>query len=266
MPDDPVLCVNGHFAFGYGNRILAEVDLSSDGLILESGDICAVVGPNGCGKTTLLNVISGLKEASRGSVSGAGIRSQGRRPVFDQLPRSVLTNGELRRSFQVPVVSSELPVQDYAMIGHRDRARETIRSYLGALFQFRANAPNDKSDAREAEDAQSLLRALGFKSTEAIGEELSYGQRRLASFAQALMSGARLLLLDEATANISEKIIEVMKALLRKYVARDSECIGRAILMVEHNDSRIEEILTIRWSLEGGLIRAERLREPWTAA
>jgi ABC-type branched-subunit amino acid transport system ATPase component len=164
------------------------------------GEICGLIGPNGCGKSTLFDVITGYQKADSGVVRFAG------KSVEKDLPHEVARNG-LIRTFQLTRVFPQL----------------TVAENLLVFADVRDEAGDDR--ARELLDFVHLL-ALADREA----STLSYGQLKLLELAQVLMHRPKMLLLDEPMAGINPGLIEEIVGYLRQL--RDE---GMTILLVEHN-------------------------------
>jgi ABC-type branched-subunit amino acid transport system ATPase component len=173
------------------------------------GTITALIGPNGSGKTTVFNLITGYLRRDSGSIRFAGQRV--RKPVPDRLYRQGLS-----RTFQQARIFPEMSVQENLVIagGH------SWRALLGGRL-----TKHDRSRARMMLEE---FRLSGLAELPA--GELSYGQRKLLEFAAVLMSRPRLVLLDEPTAGVSPAMIETMERHIR---ARHEA--GVTFLIVEHD-------------------------------
>jgi branched-chain amino acid transport system ATP-binding protein len=172
------------------------------------GSISALVGPNGSGKTTAFNLITGYVRADAGSVSFGGSRV---RPNPVRLARRGLT-----RTFQQARVFAELTL---------------VENMVAALQQPWLAAVRAKVRAAERRRALDLLEEFGLArlANERAGN-LSYGQKKLLEFAAVLMGEPRLVLLDEPTAGVNPVLVEQIEQRIRDLHAR-----GLTFLVVEHN-------------------------------
>jgi neutral amino acid transport system ATP-binding protein len=171
--------------------------------------ITALVGPNGSGKTTAFNLITGYARADSGAVRFAGAHV--RRPDPVRLARRGLT-----RTFQQARVFSDLTL---------------VQNMVAALQQPWAAAFRRAVRPRERARALELLEEFGLAplADERAGE-LSYGQKKLLEFAAVLMAEPRLVLLDEPTAGVNPVLVEQIEERIRDLNAR-----GLTFLVVEHN-------------------------------
>ena len=173
-----------------------------------SGTITALIGPNGSGKTTTFDLITGYLRADRGAVAFDHRRVSRPRPTD-------LYHMGLTRTFQQPRVFRELTlVENLAVALPRPRV---------ALFRPGVTRA-DRSRAEEVL-AEFGLAALA----ENRARELSFGQQKLLEFATVLMGRPKLVLLDEPTAGVNPVMIEAMERHIR-----DLHKGGITFLVVEH--------------------------------
>ncbi len=166
---------------GYGDEeVLREVSL-----VVEPGELVALLGPSGCGKTTLLRIVAGLHDADSGDV------------LFDG--RSVTDLPAERRGavmvFQRPLLFPHLTVAGNVGFGLR------MRRFPPTLIE------------RKVEEALALVRLEGFGPR--LPHELSGGQEQRVSLARALVTEPRVLLLDEPFSALDESLRAGMRLLVR---------------------------------------------------
>jgi ABC-type branched-subunit amino acid transport system ATPase component len=199
-----LLDVDG-LAKGFGG--VQAVDDCSFGV--PEGSMTALIGPNGSGKTTVFNLVTGYLAADAGTIRFAGATVQ--RPDPMRLYRLGLT-----RTFQQARIFARLSVRDNLIAAIPQRPR--------ALLRRRCTAP-DTTRADEVLDEFGLL-GLGA----ALAGELSFGQRKLLEFATVLMSRPRLVLLDEPTSGVNPTMVRTMERHIRELHAQ-----GLTFLIVEHD-------------------------------
>jgi branched-chain amino acid transport system ATP-binding protein len=193
-------------AFG---GVVANADISID---VPEGAIIGLIGPNGSGKTTLFNSIVGFHRIDCGSVRFDGHEVAGM-SVAQTARRGLV------RTFQQSHVFDRMSCLDNVRISD-SHARETPVDMLRSL--------PCESDER----ALQLLDFAGLhEERHANAGELSYGQRKLLELAMALMSGPKLLLLDEPTAGVNPTMINGVVARL----LRANDEMGITLLVIEHN-------------------------------
>jgi ABC-type branched-subunit amino acid transport system ATPase component len=176
---------------------------------VEEGSVTALIGPNGSGKTTAFNLITGYLPADAGSVTFAGRAV--RRPDPTRLARAGLA-----RTFQRARVFSELTVLENLAVALQQPWRSLLRQALGRAERERADALVEEFGlTRVAHDRAGSL---------------SFGQRKLLEFASLLMGEPRLVLLDEPAAGVNPVMVEAMEGHIRELNAR-----GLTFLVVEHD-------------------------------
>jgi ABC-type branched-subunit amino acid transport system ATPase component len=176
---------------------------------VEAGTITALIGPNGSGKTTTFNIITGYLKADAGHVQfdGQDVTGRGTERLYRQ---------GLSRTFQQARVFNQMSVRENLV---------AARGYRLPQLLSRRVSPADRDRA-----AQLLadFRLEDLATTPA--GELSYGQRKLVEFAAVLMSSPRLVLLDEPTAGVNPVLVETMERHIRRLHAA-----GVSFLIVEHD-------------------------------
>ncbi len=202
-PDAPLLHVDGLVKSFGGFRALDVLNFS-----VAAGEILGLVGPNGSGKTTCINVISGLYRPDAGSIRFEG------RPIGG-LPSHRLVHAGINRTFQVPRPFHTLTVRENVEI-----ARTYGRSRDGAA------------------DVGALLSSLDLAAlADQPAGELNSAQQKMLDLARALATGPRLLLVDELAAGLNPAELERVAAKLKE-LARS----GIALLVVEHLMGFIDQI------------------------
>jgi len=203
--------------------------LDAVGFAVAAGEVLCIIGPNGCGKTTLFNVITGQIPPGAGRVVFDGHRLSGLSP--DRVARCGVA-----RKFQVPSVFDDL----------------TVRENLGvARFAAPAHAAPPAPEA--------VLSDIGM--ADAAGElagTLSHGRKQWLEIGLLLAQAPRLMLLDEPTAGMTGAETLATVELIR----RASRRLGTACVVVEH-DMRFVEALDARVlvMLAGRLVADGRFAE-----
>jgi len=175
---------------------------------IAEGSVTALIGPNGSGKTTAFNAITGYQPADAGRLTFRG------RAVQHPDPCRLQRLG-LARTFQQTRVFPGLSVLENVVLGRNQSWH--------ALLRRRVSGP----DRRRAED---LLEEFGLAAhADVPAGRLSYGQRKLLEFASVLMADPLLVLLDEPTAGINPIMIETMEQHIRRRHAQ-----GVTFLIVGH--------------------------------
>jgi neutral amino acid transport system ATP-binding protein len=173
------------------------------------GTITGLIGPNGSGKTTVFNLVTGYLPADRGEIHFDG------QPVRRPDPTRLARRG-LIRTFQQARVFPHLTVLENLVLASPQTWWRSGRARVGAA---------------ERERGEELLGEFNLEVQANIAAaELSFGQRKLLEFAATLMSKPSLVLLDEPTAGINPVLIETIERHIRRLHAE-----GLTFLVVEHD-------------------------------
>ena len=182
------------------------------------GTIHAVIGPNGSGKTTFLNVLSGAYTPDTGSVKLLGQELLGERP-------SAIAVAGMSRTFQNIRLYKSLSVVENVMVGGACR---TPGSLLGILLGT-AKCKDEERAIRI--DALKALSFVGLaEMADRPADSLAYAQQRLLEIARAIATRPKLLLLDEPAAGMNPQEASMLMQIIRKL--RDT---GITVIFVEHN-------------------------------
>ena len=205
---------------GYGSfQALFGVSLE-----VRAGESVAVIGPNGAGKTTLLRVISKLIDASAGEMTMEGARLDAV-PAHEVIARGIAHVPENRRLF--PRLSVEENLRMGAFLpAARARFAERLR-FVYSLFP--------RMEERRAQPAGTL----------------SGGEQQRCAIGRALMSGPKLLLLDEPSAGLAPVVVQSIFALVKRICAE-----GYTVLIVEQNVRQVLKVVDRAYLLETGRIKS----------
>jgi branched-chain amino acid transport system ATP-binding protein/branched-chain amino acid transport system permease protein len=198
-----------------------------DGLDLEirSGQIHGLIGPNGSGKTTTLNVISGYYAQQSGAVrlNGAAL------PVLQRHRRAHM---RIARTFQTPRIVGSASVLQNVMIGGTIDGTCTFVESLLSLPRHR------RDEVLLRDTAMLALAAVGLERLAPVrADRLQHSELRFTEIARALMLRPAFLLLDEPAAGLSAEEIGRLGALVVA-IARA----GTGVLLVEHHADLIFDI------------------------
>lgn len=180
---------------------------------VEEGTITGLIGPNGSGKTTVFNIVTGYLPADRGQIRFRG------RTVPRPHPTRLARRG-LIRTFQQARVFANLTVVENLVLA-------APQSWWGAGRP--RVSPTERSLAEELLDDFNLT-----AHADTVAAELSFGQRKLLEFAATLMSRPRLVLLDEPAAGVNPVLVETIERHIRRLHAE-----GLTFLVVEHDMSLV---------------------------
>ncbi len=185
---------------------------------VEQGEFVGLIGPNGCGKTTMFNCISGLLELTSGRIEVLGQDATGMRP--DQIQELGLT-----RTFQHTGLWSEMTVIENLLVPPR---RQFSPNRLLALLRPRSRG----AEKKRLTDAYAVLELLEMSHmAHNLASELSGGQSKLVDIGRTLMSSARFLLLDEPVAGVAGPLAERIFHHLSDLTSER----GIGMLVIEHN-------------------------------
>lgn len=218
----------------YGEKVLFE-DVS---FLINEGDRIGLIGTNGSGKTSLLNVIAGQTGADAGQITKPGD----------------YTIGYL---MQQPSFNPDLSITDAVFAGNQ-RVFQTIRSYEAALTEY-TNHPEDAAAAdrfaklqaaMDQEDADSriktILTQLKITDMDQKMGELSGGQVKRVDLAQVLIQEPDLLMLDEPTNHLDLASIVWLQEYLASYKG--------AVLVVTHDRYFLDQVTNHIWELAYGVM------------
>jgi branched-chain amino acid transport system ATP-binding protein len=213
---DPLLAVE-HLTTGYGSKSVV-FDVS---LHVQPGEVVGIIGHNGAGKTTTLRAIFGILSAQKGHIDYLG------RNITNRSPRKNVQGG-------IALIPSEQFV--FADMTVRDNL------LLGAL--------NERSNAVISErlaEVHELLPILKERSGQLAGT-FSGGQQRLLSLGTALMSGPKLLLLDEPSLGIAPALVTSLFATIKRFAQER----GLSVLLLEQNIGQLLRIVDRVYVMRSG--------------
>jgi ABC-type branched-subunit amino acid transport system ATPase component len=177
---------------------------------VRAGQITALIGPNGSGKTTAFNCISGFYAPDRGTVR------LGERDITGWTP-SRIVHQRMARTFQITRVFKRMSVLENMVVPAR-------RTGLKAMFW-------DGIQGHERVRAERLLEFVGLsKFVDEDAGHLSFGQQKLLELAAALMAEPEIILLDEPSGGLNPLVIDRLAG----YIVELNQ-LGVTFLIVEHN-------------------------------
>ncbi|AZO28581.1 MULTISPECIES: ABC transporter ATP-binding protein [Mesorhizobium] len=200
---DPILSVRGLFKHFGGIKAANGVELA-----VGRREIAGLIGPNGCGKSTLFSLVSGAVMPDKGEIRFDG------RAVAGMSAHRIARLG-LARTFQIPALFDNMTVTENLLAaaaeGHWQGAHERAAETL-SLLRLEHVADNRASD-------------------------LSGGQQKLLEFGRAVMRQASLILLDEVTAGVHPNI----RKIILEAIARLREQ-GVSFLVIEHDMEMVRNV------------------------
>jgi branched-chain amino acid transport system ATP-binding protein len=202
---------------GYGGAdVLRGISLKVD-----AGEIVAVLGANGVGKTTLNRALSGLLRPSAGSISFLGQGIAGSKPPAI-VEAGLIHVPEGRRIFP------NMSVRDNLVLGSYRRGKPAREANLERMF--------------------NLFPRLRERETQAAGT-LSGGEQQMLAIGRGLMGEPKLLILDEPSLGLSPLLVEEMFTLIARIASE-----GLAVLLVEQNVVQSLELAARAYVMENGRI------------
>jgi len=210
---------------GLTKRFLGVTAVDAVDVSIEAGELVSLIGPNGSGKTTLFNCVTGYLAPDAGRVLLHG------RDVTGVAAHRIARLG-VGRTFQLVSVFPRLSALENLLTFLQQHQEENVLARLVRAPRVR------RYEAAAVERAMMLLDSVGLGArADAPAGSLSYGQRKLLSFAAALMPDPELVLLDEPAAAVNPTMINQMKEQIRGLHRQ-----GKTVLLVEHNMDVVMDI------------------------
>jgi len=210
-----------HLVMSFGGvKAIDDLDLE-----IRPGQVHGLIGPNGSGKTTILNVISGYYAQQHGAVrlNGAAL------PALARHQRARL---KIARTFQTPRIVGSASVLQNVMIGGTIDGEGTFVESLLSLPRHR------RDEAMLRATAMLALATVGLDGLAMVrADRLQHSELRFTEIARALMLRPAFLLLDEPAAGLTAEEIERLGALLLAIAQA-----GTGVLVVEHHPDLIFDI------------------------
>ncbi|MFT4250045.1 MAG: ABC transporter ATP-binding protein [Candidatus Woesearchaeota archaeon] len=191
--------------------------------------ITALIGPNGCGKTTAFNLITGFENKDAGEI------------LYKQQPLTTKPHRvaqQLARTFQHPRLFSNLTVYE-----HLQLALNKDDDKLISLF-------STETDWKK--QAQQALETVGFNNTLTTkAQDLSYGQKKLLELALAIAKNTDIILLDEPVAGVNPALREQIQRVLKTLQEQN-----KTILLIEHDMNFVSTVAdTVHVMNQGSLLK-----------
>jgi len=229
-------------SFG-GNHVLRGVSID----VLET-EIVGLVGPNGSGKTTMLNCLSGFLSPDSGSITTLGRDTT-------SLPAWRISSLGSRRTFQLPAQPMKMTAMEVMLAGADLPVGSSV---IRGLLHPRQRRAEEREAINRASELLELLRIAHVRHE--VAGRLSGGQQKLLSLGVALMTRPRILLLDEPTAGVNPTLRRELVDQL--HLIRE---LGTTLMIIEHDMQFVADLCDRVYVLDKGEIIADtvpsRLRD-----
>jgi ABC-type sugar transport system ATPase subunit len=205
-----------------------------------AGEVLAICGDNGAGKSSLIRIVSGAQEPTSGTIALRGEQIRLRSPQ-DALQRGVAT------IYQDLALAPRLSIAQNVFLGS-ELTRSLWRLPFARILDKR----------RMAEEARGYLRRLALNVDDMTTpvERLSGGQRQAVAISRALRWNAELIIMDEPTAALGVKETAQVLDLIRRLRAE-----GRTVILISHNMADVVAVATRVVILKSGRKVAEELAD-----
>jgi len=236
MKHKPLLTVNDlHLSFG-GLRVLNGISFAID-----PKTICALIGPNGSGKTSILNCINRFYRPDRGTIAFNG------EDISKRKSQEVAEMG-IARTFQNIALFKGMSVLDNIRVGrHMEMSSGLFRC---GLYFGKARREEVRERRYIEEEIIEILKLENIRDM-TVGT-LPYGKQKLVELARAVALKPKLLILDEPSAGMNQEETED----LIRYVLDIKLLMSLTILLVEHNMDVVVDIANTACVLDYGIVIA----------
>jgi branched-chain amino acid transport system ATP-binding protein len=211
------------------------VGASDISVTVNKGEVIGVIGANGAGKTTFVNLVTGYLKASSGTIHYMG------NDVTKLTPREITDLG-IRRSFQIPQLFDEMTALDN-MLTAQSVAPKVVRSFW---------MPLQRSDTMES----AMKRLEHFGIVDSAQQEVSMlpqGVRKILDIAMATVGEPQLVMLDEPTSGVSaEEKFEVMDIVMDAFAQQNV-----TVMFIEHDMELVERYANRVLAFYNGMVIAD---------
>ena len=212
---EPIIEINNLTA-GYGEtRVIHDLSMT-----VQEGSLCAIVGPNGHGKTTLMKSISGLVRVFSGSIIFSG------KEITSERVDKIVSKG-LVHVPQGDLVYPQMTVRDNLLMG----------SYI---------ENNSSQSNKRLQKVYELFPRLHERENQH-ANSLSGGERRMLGIGRGLMTDGRVIIIDEPSLGLAPIVIDQIYKVINLLMSE-----GRTILIVEENVTRVTDLASNIYLLDTG--------------
>jgi branched-chain amino acid transport system ATP-binding protein/neutral amino acid transport system ATP-binding protein len=203
---------------------------------VKKGTITALIGPNGSGKTTVFNLISGILKADSGKILFQD-------KEITNLPPEVISNLGISRMFQQSRLFNNLTVRENLLLAFDNEDTKFWKNLLNL----------NKITKEKEEKIKEMLKLIEMEKYEnEVTRNLSYGQKRLVELVRTILNPHSLLMLDEPVAGVNPKIRSEIAEILLKLKEQ-----GETILLIEHDMTFVLKIADEIIVMDEGKVIAE---------
>ncbi|MFB9151238.1 ABC transporter ATP-binding protein [Roseovarius ramblicola] len=195
------------------NGVKAADDVS---VTINNGEIVSLIGANGAGKTTFVNMVTGYLRPDSGTITAQG------REITRLKPRQITRLG-VCRSFQIPQVFNDLTLEENLLVAVNVAIRGAARRHSPL------RSAGNRDARRMVEEILARFGLGGFRNNRAT--EVSGGTRKLLDVGMATISHPRVLLLDEPTSGVASNEKFAFMDVVMNALADDDV----AVLFIEHD-------------------------------
>ena len=212
---EPIIEIN-NLTSGYGEtRVIHDLSMT-----VKEGSLCAIVGPNGHGKTTLMKSISGLVRIFSGSITFSG------EEITSERVDKIVSKG-LVHVPQGDLVYPQMTVRDNLLMG----------SYI---------ENNSSQSNKRLQKVYELFPRLHERQNQH-ANSLSGGERRMLGIGRGLMTDGRVIIIDEPSLGLAPIVIDQIYKVINLLMSE-----GRTILIVEENVTRVTDLASNIYLLDTG--------------
>ncbi len=206
---------------------------------VEKNEIFSIIGPNGSGKTTIFNLISGIYKPDSGTVVMEGENMVGKTP--DKIAKKGIA-----RTFQNIELFANATVMDNLMLGRHIHMNTGI---FGGAFMFSKFSPAAREELEHREKVEKIIDFLELQSVrDHFVGSLAYGKRKLIEVGRALALEPKVMLLDEPSAGMNTE----EKDDLTLWIKDIREDFQMTILLIEHDMNMIMGISDRVFAMQQG--------------
>ena len=214
-------------------------------MTLEKSKVTALVGPNGCGKTTAFNLMTGFLKPDQGRIFF-------RKKDITNLPASKMPHIGIVRSWQDVRNFQGMTVLDNVLIANQDQSGERLRRLFFTPWKVKKEEKENLGKALFYLDQVGLL-----KKRREIARNLSYAEQKLLAISRLLSTGAEVLLLDEPSSGVDPNWVKRFMAIIRDLAES-----GKTVCIVEHNLEVVRGVSdTVYFMAEGKKIAQGKAEE-----